>query len=673
MSYVSSRLAALLCAAALLILAVCLLWAAPAPAQEMDDPLEPVLMTGDDDVPPVPAADAARPDQPADAKVGERHIFTNDREVSIALTEDLLPGPTGDGSAAEAVVLYVSGNRGRTWVRAQKRGLPTEAVQFVAVNDGEFRCVVRGEKRHEAGEPPRPDTPADVLVTVDTEGPVIRRLTAGEAEADGTRLVSWQAEDRCGLLGVKAVAVHQKSGTVAMPCGAVKGLEGGVRFRLTEPGAWHVGVQLIDKAGNATTATCEVQVAPPPERPKPPDAVVAPQKPVIDPDPTKPLPASIAPGDKELEVPAEVRAREQIAVLTSRVLHIGYTWDKEHPPTRVGLWVTRDGGRAWRLAMVTPDLTGALLFRASEDGVYGFHTHRELGDKVWGTPQNGTAPEREVIIDTTPPAVEWLGPLGEAAASGATGASAPVRETAALRWKVSEAFPTDEPVVLAYRAFGEESWRQLAGPMADTGQYDWQVPADVHGAVEVRLSFTDRAGHVTSASLPLDVVAAEPPVAEISPEVRDHARRAYAMATLARLQEKWDVAEEQLRRAAELDPTHGSAWVDLGGIYLRSGRWESAVDVYRKAHQVMPDSANASFGLSQALAARGDLPAALQALEDLLQRKPDFADGWRLYGDVLYKGGNLERARQCWLKALGLGGGQEANLAALQKRLELKR
>ena len=71
-----------------------------------------------------------------------------------------------------------------------------------------------------------------------------------------------------------------------------------------------------------------------------------------------------------------------IAVLDSRSLDIGYRWDTEHPPTRIGLWVTHDGGRSWWLEHVHTELTGTFRFEAETDGVYGFRTHRELGDKA---------------------------------------------------------------------------------------------------------------------------------------------------------------------------------------------------------------------------------------------------------------------------------------------------
>jgi len=617
----------------------------------------------------------------------ERRIYVSARTVELPFSDALCPAADDAERALKAVVLYVSGNRGRTWVRAQKRALPADSMSFTAANDGEFWCLWRREKRFERGDGPAAGAEPHRIVTVDTAPPIVARIEALPAADDGTVTVAWEVEDRSPLVAMKAVVIHDRSGAVAMPFEMVKAPAGRARFRLGERGLWHVGAQFADAAGNAETATCDLRFEPPaPAAAQAPtetrNAILAPM--ATDLTDTVPQEPSVAPG-AELEPSAQVRARERIAVLPTRTLRIGYRWDAEHPPSRVGLWVTPDGGRTWRLDQVTDELTGSFLFEAAGDGPYGFRTHRELAGNVWDAPHSGLAPEREIIVDTTAPRVVWTGPLGDETAGVSGRAPTRVEGTVPLRWTVTEAFPADRPVTLAYRAFAQEAWHELAGPMADAGQYDWQPPADLRGPVEVRITAADRAGHATTAALPVEIgpaLAAAPPeqpepdegtdAAEVKTSPSDAARRAYAMATLARLQENWEAAEKQLARATALDPTYGRAWVDLGGIYLHSGRWESAVDVYRKALQLEPASGNAGLGLARALAARGDLPGAAETLEKLLERSPDDADGWLLYGDVLYKGGNASRARQCWLKSMGLGGGHRANLAAIRQRLQLK-
>jgi len=659
----------------------------PSAAKASEDNRDPSTGLGAGGLSAAPGADIEPPaakqaDNGAPAK-DERHMYVNLRTVELPFSDALYPAADDAERALKAVVLYVSGNRGRTWVRAQKRALPAESTEFVAANDGEFWCLWRREKRFERGSAPAAGTEAQRIVTVDTEAPRVARLEASPVADDGTATVTWEVEDRSPLVAFKAVAIHDESGAVVMPDELVKATAGRARFRLTGGGLWHVGTQFVDAAGNAGTAMCDVRfdppapVAMPAAPPRKPRVIMAP----MDTDLTNSLPTddAVAPG-AELEPAAQVRARQRIAVLPSRVLKIGYRWDAAHPPSRIGLWVTRDGGRTWRLDRVTDTLTGAFVFQAGEDGVYGFTTHRELGQDVWDAPHSGVAPEQEIIVDTTSPQVAWTEPLGDETSGVPGRAPARVEGMVPLRWRTVEANACDSPVTLAYRAFARETWQPIAGPMADTGRHDWQPPDDVAGPVEVRITLRDRAGHVTRSALPVEIAGPGAPSPDGQPvatasdtRARDAARRAYAMATLARLQENWEAAEKHLGRATALDPTYGRAWVDLGGIYLHSGRWESAADVYRKALQLEPDSGNAGFGLARALASRGDLSGAAETLDKLLQRSPNDADGWLLYGDVLYKSGNLERARQCWLKSMGLGGGHRANVATIRQRLELKR
>lgn len=672
-------------AAALLLCLVSPIWnlsgtVRVASAQETDSRLLPIVQPGPATGQVDPAAiltpePQAEPSAPlAVLPTDHEPLYTNHRMVDVPLGDELLTALTGESGLAEAVVLYVSGNQGRSWVRAQKRALPSETAQFVAANDGTFWCIVHAETVRARGEPPAPGAEPQRIVVVDSEPPVIHRLSAGVPDGEGNVDVTWQAEDTSPLVAAKAVALHNAGQEVARPAEVTGAETGRVRFRLTEPGLWHIGVQLADAAGNTATARCTTTFEPSPKEPVAESAPPAVQ-PSEDVAESLPEPAAPSPGE-ELEPAAEVRAREETAILNTRTLRIGYRWDQEHPPTRVGLWVSRDGGRSWRLDQVDTERTGSFLFLAAEDGVYGFRTHRELGDRTWNAPQSGVAPEREVIIDTTPPQVTWLAPLAGDPA-GESPAPAVATSPVSLKWSTVEAFPADEPIVLEYRLFAEEIWRPMAGPMADLGTYEWTVPLGVTGTVEVRLTARDRVGRASAACLSVEIIgsaaAAETAAAPVDPAARDEARRAYAMATVARLQENWEAAEKQLLRATSLDPTLQAGWVDLGGIYLHTERWQSAADVYRKAVELRPDNVNASFGLAKALFAQGDLKGAAGTLDGLLARAPENADAWRTYGDVLYRDGDLDRARQCWLKALALGGGQQANLAAIQRRLQLKR
>jgi len=694
------------------------------------------------------------------------HLYVNAREVRAPLDparcEGVQPGRD------QAVVLYVSGNRGRTWVRTQKRTLPTGALEFRAVTDGTYWAIFRGEAVASRGADPLPGARPDLLITVDTSPPEVASLTASAARENEPVRIAWQVSDRGGSIGgVKIAAAQGQSKETLPPQEATPSLEGSSLVGPLSAGTWDFAVTFVDMAGNMTTACCRTTVAAveaaqvaaepspvvapwPTPAPTPvaepveavptaapvaapttgaplaqPAAATSPapssQEPRMEPVPppqvatepvvapatapeptaspasstiaaqpsaaaTTPSPEAVAPargrGDQWVEPGGEVRAAAETPLLRSRMLSISYTWDEEHPPDRVGLWVTTDGGRTWQLDHVAGRLTGLFVFQAPADGVYGFHTHREAGGNTWGVPLSGEAPQMEIIVDTEPPRVEWTSPLGAEAAGGIARAPAKVTGTVALAWQATDANLGERPARLDWRAFGQTLWQPIAADLPGSGSHTWTAPEATSGTVEVRVTVLDRAGHLASADVSLEIVrpaatetppaAAAPTTEQASEDAVAESQRAYAMATLSRLQENWADAERQLQRATTLNPDHARAWVDLGGIYAAGRRWDPAVDAYRKAVTLQPENTNALLGLSRSLAARGDADGAVRAVETLLRVSPTDGDALVLHGDLLWKSGRHDEARQSWLKALDSGGGHEGRLAAIQKRLQLK-
>jgi len=593
------------------------------------------------------------------------HIYTRERQATVPFGPAALEALRQAVPSSNAVVLYVSGNRGQSWVRTQKRALPTTELQFEAANDGEFWCLLRGEAADAAGAAPAAGIRPDFKVTVSSASPTIKELAALPSRGGEPLTLAWQVEDRVPLRAVTAVATNsglsqslKTTDSTAEAAGA-----GRTSFAALAAGNWKIKVTFEDLAGNFASRTLDLVVA------ESPPVLVAESVAHAAP----PVPGEL------IETAGAARSRDPITFLPSRTLTIGYRWDKDHPPSRLGLWVTRDGGRSWHLDQTAVQLTGSFTYRAEEDGPYGFSIHRELGDQSWGEPHSGDAPEREIIVVTTPPRAMWLAPLGPATADPTVLLPAAVTGAAKLQWKSANNYPAEKPVTLEYRAFRGTQWHALAGPLADLGEFEWNIPATVHGPIEVRLTVTDRVGHAATAMIALDVA---PPTAALAAttgelskansEGKTEARRAYAMATLARIQDNWKGAEEQLARATVLDPDYGAAWSDLGGVYLHDGRWEPAVSAYRYAVALMPESTNARLGFARAQAGHGDIEAANASLKTLVTKDPTDGDAWVLYGKTLWKSGDHATARQCWMKAMSLGGGQTANLTEVQRLLKLK-
>ncbi len=128
-------------------------------------------------------------------------------------------------------------------------------------------------------------------------------------------------------------------------------------------------------------------------------------------------------------------------------------------------------------------------------------------------------------------------------------------------------------------------------------------------------------------------------------------------------------AEALLRRATQLAPGHGSAWMNLGAVLIDQGKHMEAIDCYSEAARLEPENASAWAGLANAYATAsypdksadafarsvalnphvpnvqmgyahvlktlGDQPAALTAYRAAIKAKPDF-------GEVYWSMANLK-------------------------------
>ena len=87
-----------------------------------------------------------------------------------------------------------------------------------------------------------------------------------------------------------------------------------------------------------------------------------------------------------------------------------------------------------------------------------------------------------------------------------------------------------------------------------------------------------------------------------------------------------DEAEENLRRALELDPRHKSALQNLGSVLVRKQHHEQAVDAYRRLIEIDPRSAAAHSGMGIALYYLGRTDEALQSVDRALAIDPNFEE-----------------------------------------------
>jgi tetratricopeptide (TPR) repeat protein len=155
--------------------------------------------------------------------------------------------------------------------------------------------------------------------------------------------------------------------------------------------------------------------------------------------------------------------------------------------------------------------------------------------------------------------------------------------------------------------------------------------------------------------------------AALAPGVSTYARVAFARELLGRPEDAVDAMHLALEAGSTV-PEH-AAWaeVQLGNLYFKAGRLESAARAYRRALMLLPSYVYADAGLAHVLAARGRFDVAasrLRAVVDVLP-VPEHAI---LLGDVLTAAGRTAEAR----KAYGLVDALERIYEANGIRTELE-
>ena len=147
-------------------------------------------------------------------------------------------------------------------------------------------------------------------------------------------------------------------------------------------------------------------------------------------------------------------------------------------------------------------------------------------------------------------------------------------------------------------------------------------------------------------------------------------RRMLASALLANQQPA--LAEDELHTALQIAPDDAGVRSDLAQLYEQTHRAEQAVALLEEAVQRRPADAAVRETLIRAYLAKGDIPAARTAAEDLKTLQPKSADGYYLAAQVAEAQKRFDEAEQQLKRALELQPDALAPLIALT-RVELER
>lgn len=112
-------------------------------------------------------------------------------------------------------------------------------------------------------------------------------------------------------------------------------------------------------------------------------------------------------------------------------------------------------------------------------------------------------------------------------------------------------------------------------------------------------------------------------------------------------------AVEYFKKASELDPQSASFHFALGNALSRSGRMDESIAQYRKTLEIMPNDAEAANNLAYTLLQAGRATDAIQYFQRALQIQPSYQAYYNL-GYVYGRSGNATEALACFQEAIKL-------------------
>jgi len=284
-----------------------------------------------------------------------------------------------------------------------------------------------------------------------------------------------------------------------------------------------------------------------------------------------------------------------------------------------------------------------------------------------------------VVIDFTPPVVQ-LHALRQADQLG--------QPTVQIRWTAIDAQLPARPIELTYRRPPDPTWLPIStDPLANTGRYDWRVPAEIAGHIEMRATVSDLGGHRVesepqSIELDLGSTTAKPSLVEKpaamdaaavsgSKKAKDQAAKLFADALGHRERGEFSQGVARLREAIKLDPQRFDAFPLMAGMLARLGDNDRALSAFDVALKQRPSDRASLLGAALVYRDKKDYPSAVDHLRTLLRYYPTDAEGWMNLGDVAVFQGDEVLARECYTRAANIDPQASQVIADAKQRLAL--
>lgn len=111
---------------------------------------------------------------------------------------------------------------------------------------------------------------------------------------------------------------------------------------------------------------------------------------------------------------------------------------------------------------------------------------------------------------------------------------------------------------------------------------------------------------------------------------------------------QWDDGERELLRAAAIDPWRPEIWNLLGSARRVTGRFDEAIDAFRRAQRLDPLARHYTYQIGHAFLCAGQLDSALVALREAIAQGTDYPSAHEMAADALERLGRYDEALAEW-------------------------
>lgn len=379
-----------------------------------------------------------------------------------------------------------------------------------------------------------------------------------------------------------------------------------------------------------------------------------------------------------------------LAYVNSCLMDVDYeVTTRALPLVSVDLYLTEDHGQSWKRYGPDQDLQAPMRLEVPRDGLYGLYF--VLGNQVGyssGPPAAGDPAHRWIMVDSA-------APLTQIKSASLLKGTETDPHRIVVSWAAYDDHLNPRGVALYFQVREDPGWRVICTDVnTAASRFDWTVPEEVDGTLQVKIEVTDRAGNIGSdVSDPLSVPVRaligsaanhtqQPPNAQHMPDTTqvvndlprpapaelERAHRLYELGVFYKERGDYAVAIERFLESLELDSSMTSPRYQLAEIYLTEGDYRSALDIHQSILDLRPDDRESLRGAALAAAALKRYPDALSFLDRVLSTTPADAQCWLDAGDVLVRMNRKQEAQRYWNEALKLSpsGSEVRSRAALR-------